>query len=88
MSSKYVVCPKCEGEGYVSKLGAFTGADLDEWYGDSDERYEFIEQYTERGGIYDERCPFCRGQRVVESAGLEERLEYEAELAAEARWGY
>lgn len=88
MSSKYAVCPRCKGEGYVSKLGAFTGADLDEWYGDSDERYEFIEEYRKPGGMYDERCGFCEGQRVVEAAGLRERLEDEAERAYELSMGY
>jgi hypothetical protein len=62
---KYAVCPTCNGEGYTSKLGAFTGDDMDEWFGDSPERDEFIDEYTTRGGIYDERCRQCDTRRVV-----------------------
>ena len=72
MSEKFVVCPRCDGEGYVSKLGAFTSSDLDEWYGqDADERSGFVAEYTTRGGAYDEQCPVCRGQRVVTKAEVE-----------------
>lgn len=65
LPAKYEVCDRCHGEGYVSKLGAFTSDDLDEWYGDSDERDDFIAEYTTRGGAYDDPCPECKGQRVV-----------------------
>ena len=74
--SKDQVCPRCDGEGYTSKLGAFTGDDLNEWYGDSDERYEFLENYKERGGIYDEHCPLCKGQRVATKVQVEDWKSY------------
>ena len=81
---KYTLCPKCEGEGWQSKLGAFTSSDLDEWYGDGDERYEFIEEYTTRGGMYDEKCGTCKGERVVLTAELDDLMEYLREVAEEA----
>lgn len=84
---KYVVCPTCDGEGFFSKIGAFTSADMDDWYGDdSYEREEFVREYTTRGGAYDERCDTCKGDRVVLTADLpeiEQRLRDEAEIAAE-----
>lgn len=68
--SKFTVCPTCEGEGFTSKLGAFTSDDLDEQFGDGAERDEFIEEYTTRGGIYDEHCAQCDGRRVVLSCSV------------------
>lgn len=61
--SKFVVCPSCEGEGTLDNLGAFTSSDLDEWYGDSSERDEFIADY--RAGFYRVPCDWCDGNRVV-----------------------
>lgn len=66
MASKWVVCPRCEGEGYVSRIGVFTVDDLDHLYGDDwEERERFVAEYTKRGGAYDEVCSYCGGQRVV-----------------------
>jgi len=82
---RFTVCPACEGEGGHDKLGGFTGADMDEWYGDDwGARDEFVSDY--RSGVYDEACGTCKGQRVVATADLaeiEQRLADEAELAAE-----
>ena len=88
---QYEVCPRCDGEGYVSKLGAFTGADLDEWYGDGEERYEFIEEYTRRGGIYDDKCPCCDGNRVATKSQIDDWEERESDrqiMMAESGYGY
>lgn len=64
--AKYIVCPECEGEGFVSAIGAFTSSDMDEWYGDDiSARDEFISAYSMRGGAYDEKCPCCKGERVI-----------------------
>jgi len=87
--SKFTVCPACDGEGYVSNIGAFTGSDMDEWYGgDSEARDEFVGEYLTRGGVYDKACDACKGERVLTAAQLAElaeRAEYEAECAAEYR---
>lgn len=64
MESKFVVCPCCEGEGTLDDFGSFTSSDLDEWYGDSYERDEFIADYR-AGRIGRKSCGFCHGQRVV-----------------------
>lgn len=89
--SKFVVCPACDGEGFQSRLGAFTSSDMDEWYGDDwDAREEFVSEYTTRGGAYDEPCPTCKGQRVItrdQAREMFEMAEYEAEAAAERRMG-
>jgi len=85
---KFIVCPACDGEGYVSDIGAFTGADMDEWYGgDQGARDEFVSEYRTRGGAYDKACDACKGERVLSAAQLAElaeRVAYEAECAAEA----
>lgn len=88
--AEFVVCPDCQGEGFHSKLGAFTASDLDEWFGDSEERAQFMEDYTRRGGPYDERCTFCNGERVVtaeKAAEWEDEVAYRAEIRAEQRLG-
>lgn len=88
--AKYVVCPVCAGEGFTSKLGAFTAADLDEWFeGDVDDREDFRAEYSRRGGAYDERCQACKGQRVMtpdEVAAYEDLARMEAEQRAEMRY--
>ena len=93
MSNKYEVCDRCEGEGYVSKIGSFTAADLDEWYGPDVD--DFLDEYRKPDfGAYGERCPECQGKRVVrtfeslteaEQEAYRERQEYEAEVRAEQR---
>jgi len=88
MTVKYEVCPRCEGTGYVSKLGAFTREWVDEEFGPDAE--EFVEEYKKPGGAYDEHCPVCKGQRVVTAEQITEwlaDLEYEAERQAEIRMG-
>lgn len=92
----FIVCPSCSGEGYTSRLGAFTSSDMDEWYGDDwDARDEFVEAYTTRGGAYDKACDECHGERVVRDEcpcdeceqEREWDAQYAAERAAEARMG-
>lgn len=86
--AKFEVCPRCNGEGFVSKLGDFTAEWVDENYGPDAE--EFMAEYLKRGGAYDEFCPFCKGERVVTAERLAEaeaEAEYEAERQAEIRAG-
>jgi RecJ-like exonuclease len=61
--AKWEICQTCHGEGHRDNLGAFTSSDMDEWYGDSDERYEFIENY--KAGMYDVSCEECKGTGKV-----------------------
>lgn len=86
---KYTVCPECRGEGFVSRIkGGFTREDAEDWYGPDVD--EFLDEYTTRGGAYDEHCPACLGQRVLSpeaKVAWEEHLEYEAERNAEIRAG-
>lgn len=84
----YHVCPDCEGKGTKDNLGSFTSDDLDEWYGDSSERDDFVESY--RNGAYDKPCSYCDGQRVVDDEKMEgwaDEVEYRNEVAAEQRMG-
>lgn len=62
--TKFVVCPSCEGEGTLDNFGAFTSVDLDEWYGDSYERDQFVDDYR-AGRIGRVACDWCDGKRVV-----------------------
>lgn len=81
----WIVCPECDGDGYVSRLGDFTAADVDDWYGDDyDARDEFARDYMRRGGPYDQHCPLCKGERVV-SQDQVESWRYEQEAEAERR---
>jgi hypothetical protein len=65
LPTKWAICDRCRGEGFVSKIPGAIGSDtLDEWFGDGEERYEFIEEYTRRGGIYDDVCPDCENGKV------------------------
>jgi hypothetical protein len=52
------ICEACRGSGTESVIpGAITSATLDEWYGaDSEERYEFLEEYTKPDGMYSRGC--------------------------------
>lgn len=80
---KFVVCPECEGEGYVGTLGAMTWQEMTEWY-DEPEDYSAAHEASK------EHCRCCNAQRVVTAEQIEEwneRLEYEAERAAEFRYG-
>jgi hypothetical protein len=95
--TKFVVCPSCEGTGDLDDFGSFTSSDLDEWYGDSPERDDFIADYRS-GRIGRKICNWCKGQRVVPSVdefgtpaleAWDEEVQYRAEIAAEQRYmGY
>lgn len=81
--AKYLVCPECEGEGYLGTLGAFTPYELAEYYDDADD-------YMRAHEMSKEACSFCKGERVVteaQNAEYDDYLEYEAERAAERRMG-
>lgn len=87
MAAKWQVCPVCRGEGTVDTYGAFTSADLDDWFGDTPERDGFLEDYT-NGRIGRDRCGTCDGQRVVLAAEAEELFQDYQERLNEIRWGY
>lgn len=90
--AKYEVCYRCEGRGVHDCFsGGFTSEQADEW------GPEFIEDYKE--GVYDKRCEECNGDHVVAvidscdpetlaayDKAEQDRLDYEAECAAEARY--
>lgn len=81
--SKFVVCPGCEGEGYVGTLGAFTSSEFYDYYDD-------VEEYNHAHEASKQACAFCEGQRVVtqdKNAKYQDYLEYEAERNAERRMG-
>jgi hypothetical protein len=66
---KRSVCPRCNGNGWVDSWeGGFTDSDLDEWYGDSPDRDEFIEAY--KRGTYGIKCPECNGNNVVDELDI------------------
>ena len=80
---KFTVCPECEGEGYVGTLGAYTADEFHEAFEDFDE-YSTIHEASKVA------CVCCKGLRVVTAERLAERQEereYEAEVAAERRFG-
>lgn len=59
------VCDRCNGDGWVDKLGAFGETQLDEWFGDDYlERDQFFQDY--KSGVYGEPCPICKGNKVVD----------------------
>lgn len=97
MSAKYVVCPACEGEGTVDNFGPMTPADLDEWFGNGDERDEFLSDYM-AGRIGRANCEWCEGKRVVPAVdeyGEEAEAAYKDHLddlaiqrAEMGGWGY
>jgi hypothetical protein len=63
----FEVCSRCQGNGTHANP-AFDGMTGDEMEEMGEERYEFLEQYTTRGGMYDVNCEVCKGQRVVRGA--------------------
>lgn len=78
--TKWVICTECKGEGHHSKdFGAFTSSDLDEWYGDSSERDEFVSDYM--SGRYDHTCTDCNGTGKVKDIDTDDpfiKQEYES----------
>lgn len=87
--SKYIVCPRCEGEGTIANP-VFDGMSTQEMYDDMgyEETQEFLKEYTTRGGMYDQVCPACNGKRVLSKEQKEEwddREEYRREVEAEER---
>ena len=64
MSSKYEVCPVCDGEGKTVNPSidgnGITASEMDEILHDDP---DFTDDYM--GGVYDVVCRCCNGQRVV-----------------------
>lgn len=103
LPAKWAICHKCEGGGYQSRIpGSFGADDLDEWFGDSDERDEFVAEYMKPGGAYDEHCSECNGSgKVLEldrescdqtvlkayDHAMQEQYEMDAMYAAERAMG-
>lgn len=82
--AKFVVCPECEGEGYLGTLGAFTADELYESYGD-----DYIVEYIANHEASKTACAFCNGHRVITQDQMADHAdwqEYEAEKAAESRF--
>jgi len=94
--TKYVVCPRCKGNGSHTNPSIDGNGLSDEYLADID----FMEDYM--AGNYDVTCHRCNGLRVVKEVDwhhvnketrklydeyLEEAANYEAECAAERRWG-
>lgn len=89
---KFVVCPRCLGEGNFGPGLTETPEESDERWGSHPEDGIAFWKFVREGGM-DVPCDYCHGQRVVVSARGEDteewRLtcEYEAEEAAERRAG-
>ncbi|MCV7174840.1 hypothetical protein [Mycolicibacterium sphagni] len=93
---KFEVCPRCRGRGVHDGWdGGMTGDEM------AEQGPEFFDDY--QSGVYDKRCTVCNGLRVVEVVDTDRlppglrmpyqraersRLEMEAEIAAERRFGY
>lgn len=97
--AKYEVCDRCHGEGHHTNPAidgnGITQSEMEE-LGD-----DFREDYL--SGVYDIPCDECYGKRVIleedrenvdpeilrqYDAYISEKIAYEAEKAAERRWGY
>lgn len=79
--SKYIVCPHCEGEGYIGTLGSYTVAEFEE-------SFESFETYSELHNASKVPCPACHARRVITRQELkahEARLIDEATQRAEMR---
>lgn len=78
--SKYVVCPACDGEGYVGTLGAYTSDEFSEAF-DSPEEYSDLHEVSKVA------CECCKGQRVATAEDItrwEDDIAYAREVAAES----
>lgn len=60
------VCERCNGNGWVDKWkGGMTRSDLDEMFGGHwEDEQEFLQDYV--AGVYGDRCPACKGEKVVD----------------------
>lgn len=65
LPAKFIVCPECEGHGYVLNESmrhyCYGAAEFHDAFDDEDDRAE----YFKRGGKYDVQCPHCKGKNVV-----------------------
>lgn len=83
----YHVCPECEGKGVIGSGITFTEEEIGEHFRDAIEFDEYL--HDQRRGVYDKRCPYCKGQRVVDQEkfdGWEDEVRYRMEVAAEQRY--
>ena len=66
LPSKKEVCWDCEGEGWVlnesMRSHAYSSEEFEEAFDEEDDRLE----YFRRGGIYDVKCPTCKGANVID----------------------
>lgn len=79
-AAKYVVCPACEGEGFVGTLGAYTADEFEQSFEDFDE-------YVDMHEASKVSCPCCKGKRVATAEDIErweDDIEYAREVAAES----
>ena len=67
--SRYAVCPKCEGEGFLPPAGCFVVASSDY---DEEDNYRFASDYL--AGAYNRGCDCCKGKRVVLSEVAHEMI--------------
>jgi hypothetical protein len=96
LPAKYEVCWRCQGAGVHDCWEG--GMTSDEMY---EQGPEFVDDYFD--GVYDTRCTVCRGERVLAEVDrnrltaemrarydkhVQQRAEWEAELAHEQRMGY
>jgi len=69
MKIKWIICPRCEGEGVVDGTGGFTQSEWDEWT-DNGQDTDHVDAYLE--GHYDEICKFCKGSGKISDERLSE----------------
>lgn len=60
---KYMVCPDCKGYGSHKPGFAYDGEMIDQMFESLEDFNEHMEDI--RNGVYDTRCDYCKGQRVV-----------------------
>jgi len=98
LPAKFAVCDTCDGRGTHVNPGV-DGHGLSQEDFDADP--DFAEGYF--SGVYDVRCEACKGERVVavldearctpaqiaqHATYWQDEADYDAEVAAERRWGY
>lgn len=64
VKGKFIVCPRCQGHGTVLRASIAEHAYTEEEFREFSP--EEREAYFTRGGMYDEKCPQCKGRNVVE----------------------
>ena len=66
LPAKKAVCPKCEGHGSILNPSiaqhAYSAEEFEESFPNEEDRAE----YFRRGGMYDVKCPTCKGANVID----------------------